>query len=77
MSTRPAALRTAPAESVRTGLATSSLQRAVLDNLLYLQARFPRIATAHDWYMALAYSVRDRLLARWESTWRTYERCDV
>src|SRR6516162_56588 len=77
VSTRPAALRAASAESVRTGLATSSLQRAVLDNLLYLQARFPRIATAHDWYMALAYSVRDRLLARWESTWRTYERCDV
>src|SRR5215471_10085584 len=77
MSTRPAVLRTTPAESVRTGLTTSSLQRAVLDNLLYLQARFPRIATAHDWYMALAYSVRDRLLARWESTWRTYERCDV
>src|SRR6516164_6713263 len=77
VSTRPAALRAASAESVRTGLATSSLQRAVLDNLLYVQGRFPRIATAHDWYMALAYSVRDRLLARWDSTWRTYKRCEV
>ena len=26
------------------------------------------IATPHDWYMALAYSVRDRLLARWVET---------
>jgi starch phosphorylase len=40
----------------------------VLDNLLFLQARFRSNATPHDWYMALSYSVRDRMLARWEST---------
>src|SRR5262249_59238051 len=70
-------VKTPPAEAIRSGLAASTLQRAVLDNLLYLQGRFPRIATAHDWYMALAYSVRDRLLARWESTVHAYERCEV
>ena len=48
-----------------TGLAADALQRAVLDNLVCLQARYPDIATPHDWYMALAYSVRDRMLARW------------
>ena len=52
-------------EPTRTGLAADALRRAVLDNLAYVQARFPDIATPHDWYMALAYSVRDRLLARW------------
>jgi glycogen phosphorylase len=66
-----------PAEHIRTGLAAGALQRAVLDNLLYLQARFPAIATPHDWYMALAYSVRDRMLARWESTARTCARRDA
>ncbi len=55
-------------EPVRTGLAPETLSRAVLDNLVCLQARFPEIATHHDWYMALAYSVRDRMLARWVST---------
>ena len=45
-----------------TGLAAEALQRAVVDNLVCLQARYPAIATPHDWYMALAYSVRDRLL---------------
>jgi starch phosphorylase len=59
-------------EPTRTGLAAATLQRAVLDNLAYLQGRFPDIATPHDWYMALAYSVRDRMLVRWESTVRTY-----
>jgi starch phosphorylase len=64
-------------ESIRTGLSAETLQQAVLDNLAYLQARFRETATPHDWYMALAYSVRDRLLARWQRTVRTYERCDV
>ena len=59
-------------EPIRTGLAAATLQRAVRDNLLYLQARSPQVASAHDWYMALAYSVRDRLLARWESTVQAY-----
>ena len=57
--------------------AADTLRRAVLDNLAYLQARFPDIATPHDWYMALAYSVRDRMLARWVSTVRTYAARDV
>src|SRR5262249_35960773 len=30
------------------------------------------IATPRDWYMALALSVRDRMLAHWVSTARTY-----
>jgi starch phosphorylase len=68
--------RTAP-ESIRTGLAAESLRRAVLDNLAYMQAKFPDIATPHDWYMALAYSVRDRLLARWVSTVRAYAAHEV
>ena len=59
-------------EATRTGLSAEALQRAVLDNLACLQARYPRIATTYDWYMALAYSVRDRMLARWVATVETY-----
>ena len=47
-------LQSALEDPTRTGLAASTLQRAVLDNLACVQARFPEIATAHDWYMALA-----------------------
>lgn len=68
---------TSPPEATRTGLSAETLKRAVLDNLTYLQARTPDLATPHDWYMALAYSVRDRLLARWVSTSRTYGERDV
>jgi glycogen phosphorylase len=77
VSTRLSTVKTPPAEAIRTGLSAGTLQRAVLDNLLFMQARLPRIATPHDWYMALAYSVRDRLLARWGSTVRAYEEREV
>jgi starch phosphorylase len=49
----------------------------VRDNLVYLQARFPEIATPHDWYMALSMSVRDRMLERWARTVQTYASPDV
>jgi starch phosphorylase len=53
------------------------LQRAVRDNLVCLQARYPDIAAPRDWYMALAYSVRDRMLERWASTVQAYAARDV
>ena len=79
--TRPRAttvsLADARREPVRTGLSTETFKQAVLDNLMYLQARFPAIATTHNWYMALAYSVRDRMLERWIGTVEAYASPDV
>ncbi|HVP33398.1 MAG TPA: glycogen/starch/alpha-glucan phosphorylase [Steroidobacteraceae bacterium] len=65
------------ADATRCGLGAEALRRAVLDNLVCLQARFPDIASPHDWYMALAYSVRDRMLDRWVKTVRTYATQEV
>ncbi|MCB4769614.1 glycogen/starch/alpha-glucan phosphorylase [Ancylobacter sp. Lp-2] len=59
------------------GLEADTLRQAVLDNLVRLQGRFPDIADPHDWYMALAYTVRGRMLERWASTVRTYAAQDV
>ena len=39
-----------------------------LDNLYYVQGQLPELATKHDWYMALANTVRDRLLDNWVQT---------
>jgi len=64
-------------EDDRTGLDTETLRRALADNLFYLQGKFPRIATKNDYYMALAYTVRDRLLHRWLNTSETYYKQDV
>lgn len=59
-------------EDDRTGLSIETIKRAFLDNLYYVQAKFPKVATKNDYYMALAYTVRDRLLHRWLNTNQTY-----
>jgi hypothetical protein len=61
-----------PFERARTGLGKDALKRAFLDNLFYIQGKFPALATKKDYYMALAYMVRDRLLQRWVSTATKY-----
>lgn len=66
----PARAAAGNAESAgdRTALTTDALKRAFLDNLFYMQGKFPALVTRNDYYMALAYVVRDRLLQRWVST---------
>ncbi|KKO19228.1 MAG: glycogen phosphorylase [Candidatus Brocadia fulgida] len=49
-------------ENIRTGTSIASLKKAILDNLYYIQGRTPELATKNDWYMAVAYTVRDRML---------------
>lgn len=59
-------------EDDRTGLSKETLRRAFLDNLFYVQGKFPKLASKNDYYLALAYTVRDRLLQRWLGTVATY-----
>ncbi|MBR8827227.1 MAG: glycogen/starch/alpha-glucan phosphorylase [Gomphosphaeria aponina SAG 52.96 = DSM 107014] len=59
-------------EDDRTGMDLETLKRAFADNLFYLQGKYQSIATPHDYYMALAYTVRDRLLHRFIKTVQTY-----
>ena len=56
------------AESIRTGLGVDAITQALIDNLHCLQAKLPQHASRNDWYMALAYTVRDRMLHRYIST---------
>jgi glycogen phosphorylase len=50
---------------LRTGHDAEAIAAAIVDNLHYQQATVPAFATRHDWYMALALTVRDRLLDRY------------
>ncbi|HEY5140911.1 MAG TPA: glycogen/starch/alpha-glucan phosphorylase, partial [Methylococcales bacterium] len=62
--------RTSQAEDVRTGLSITALRQAFRDNLYCMQVRDRSTATLNDFYMAAAYTVRDRLLKRWMNTVR-------
>ena len=47
-------------EPTRTGMSVEALKRAFVDNLFYVQGRFPDVAAPVDYYQALAYTIRDR-----------------
>jgi starch phosphorylase len=59
-------------EDERTALSKEALKGAFLDDLFYMQGKFPALATKNDYYMALAYAVRDRMLQHWISTAAAY-----
>ena len=56
----------------RLGLDVRSLQRSFLDHVAFTQAKVPGHATKADSYVALAMTVRDRLIERWIATRRAY-----
>jgi hypothetical protein len=58
----------------RTALSKDAIKNAFLDDLFYVQGKFPALATNNDYYMALAYAVRDRMLQRWISTAAAYKK---
>lgn len=55
-----------------TGMSVETLKQAFLDNLFFVQGKPVTLATKHDYYMALAYLVRDRMLDRWNGTAESY-----
>jgi glycogen phosphorylase len=59
-------------EDDRTGVSVSTLKRAFADNLYYIQGKDENFATLYDYYMALAYTVRDRLVHRRIKTAQAY-----
>src|SRR5271170_6448803 len=64
-------------EDDRTGTSVPTLKQAILDNLYYVVARTPVRATPHDFFMAVAYTVRDRIIAGWLTTIGRYSHHDV
>ena len=59
-------------EDDRTGMSPETLKRAVLDHLKFTCSKELRYATVKDVFFALAHTARDRLVARWMKTQRTY-----
>ena len=61
----------------RTGMSVEAIKHAFLENLFFVQGKPVALATQHDYYMALAHLVRDRMLYRWNGTAESYtqDRC--
>jgi len=50
----------------------ATIRRDIVGKLHYELAKFPEVTTPNDRYLALALAIRDRLLARWLRSVRTY-----
>ena len=46
----------------------TGLEKDILDSLYYIQRKSRDLATKNDWYMAVAYTVRSRLMKNWINT---------
>jgi starch phosphorylase len=61
----------------RTALGPEALAQSFLDNLFFVQGRSVERASVNDLYLALAHTVRDRILERWIATVKNYRAQDV
>jgi starch phosphorylase len=53
---------------------TEALRQSLLENLRHIAGKIPETSTRHDWYLALAHTVRDRLLDRWTAWFQQFLR---
>ncbi len=59
------------------GLDAQTIRHSLANRLTYTIGKDPVTATDRDWFLALAYAVRDRLAERWMETMRSYYREDA
>jgi len=61
----------------RLGNTPEELKEAILENLYFVQGRIPELATLNDWYMAVAHTLRDRMIEHWIHSLKKLRQPDV
>jgi glycogen phosphorylase len=64
-------------ESTRTDISIEAIKKSIAEHLFLTQGRTIEIATKNDFYMSVAYAIRDRLLHRWFLAIQTMRRKEV
>lgn len=59
------------------GMSKEEIQTSLSNHLIYSNSKYPINATTRDWFQALAYTVRDRLVDRWTETMQRYHDQDA
>jgi starch phosphorylase len=70
--TAQATTATTVEDEIALGLDERSIRTDFIRKLFFELAKFPGVATTNDHYLALAYTVRDRLMHRWVRSARAY-----
>ena len=61
-----------PFSKVHTSMNIKDIKQALAENLFFVQAKPLMTVTPHDCYMAVAYTVRDRMMKRWVDSVETF-----
>ncbi len=69
---RPSSMPPLDPKAAHLGSGVEAIKRDFLANLYTRLAKFPAVANTNDYYRALAYTVRDRMLERWINTAQVY-----
>jgi len=77
MAPQSRSLSSVPTDPTRTELTTEALARSIADHLRFTLGITPESASRNDWYLAVAYAVRDRLVQRWMASSDTVCRREV
>ena len=64
--------RVSPEKDIQFGMDVESIRRTFIRNLFCHRAKFAEVALPNDNYLALAYTVRDRIMQKWICSARTY-----
>jgi len=64
-------------QKLQADMGVEYFKQVFLDKLAHQQVRLPGQATDNDHYMALSFSIRDRLINRWLKSLETYQEQDV
>jgi starch phosphorylase len=64
--------RRAGKEACATADTADQFRRDIAEKLFCMAGKFPEVATKNDYYLALAYAVRDRIVRNWIRTAETY-----
>jgi starch phosphorylase len=56
----------------RTGLQPQDIRQSILDHLYFTLGRTPGMAGRNDWYRAVSYAIRDRLMKNWIDALQRY-----
>ncbi len=67
-TSRKTPLGSEASENIRTGLDLESIKQDIMENLQYVLAKPASMRTLNDQYLAVSYSVRDRMMKYWLNT---------
>ena len=62
---------------LRRDSSVAALKQSIMDHLVFTQARSLALATRNDWYMALSFAIRDRMLDDWVRSLQHLHRKDL